>query len=262
MKKNIPLIFFIFSSFTIINAQENNLKGKITYVIEGNKSAYNTIEMWFTGSSYIYRYKPSENENLYPLKGKKYENIGDSLADIAKAEAIKKSAERPPQTWFGDLATNRIIYSSYSSTGSYCVYDSLTFMQWELQDDTMTVRGIKCQKATGKYNGMNYIAWFAPSIPVSVAPLQLRGLPGLLIENINLTRNIIFGMVELQWPLKEKSEMFPIKTCTSGRLISAAEMNAILNKENKRFEEMVETLKEAKKNGKTLKLDDIIKKDQ
>ena len=57
-----------------------------------------------------------------------------------------------------------------------------TSLQWELAPGTKKVLGYTCQKAAVRYLGRNYIAWFAPALPISSGPWKLRGLPGLILE--------------------------------------------------------------------------------
>ncbi len=42
--------------------------------------------------------------------------------------------------------------------------------------------GYTCQKATTRYEGRDYVAWFAPKIPISDGPYKFSGLPGLIVE--------------------------------------------------------------------------------
>ena len=44
------------------------------------------------------------------------------------------------------------------------------------------ILGYTCQKATCHFRGRNYVAWFAPDIPVRQGPWKLGGLPGLILK--------------------------------------------------------------------------------
>lgn len=54
-------------------------------------------------------------------------------------------------------------------------------MNWVLSSDTLTISGLKCQKATGHWKGRDYVAWFCPSLPFSFGPWKFNGLPGLIL---------------------------------------------------------------------------------
>lgn len=52
---------------------------------------------------------------------------------------------------------------------------------WVYTDDTQTIRGNLCHKATTTLYGRNWIVWFSPEIERPDGPWLLRGLPGLLV---------------------------------------------------------------------------------
>lgn len=54
--------------------------------------------------------------------------------------------------------------------------------QWTLHNETQTVIGYKCQRATCRFRGRDFEAWFAPSIPVKRGPWKFGGLPGLILK--------------------------------------------------------------------------------
>jgi len=54
--------------------------------------------------------------------------------------------------------------------------------EWKLTNETQTIIGYKCQKATCRFRGRDFIAWFAPSIPVKRGPWKFSGLPGLILK--------------------------------------------------------------------------------
>ena len=85
----------------------------------------------------------------------------------------------------------------------FIVDDSIRNMQWKLSDETKTVLGHVCHKATSTQystrmqmnmnNGQmerkevkdtsNIIAWFTSDVPVSAGPAEFQGqLPGLILE--------------------------------------------------------------------------------
>ncbi len=61
--------------------------------------------------------------------------------------------------------------------------DDLNMQEWNLQEDsTKTILGYECQKATCKFRGREWTAWFALDIPISDGPWKFSGLPGLIME--------------------------------------------------------------------------------
>ncbi len=53
---------------------------------------------------------------------------------------------------------------------------------WEIDmDESKNVLGYTCYKASATLGGRNWIAWFAPVLPVSTGPWKLGELPGLIL---------------------------------------------------------------------------------
>jgi GLPGLI family protein len=63
----------------------------------------------------------------------------------------------------------------------YLITEPLPELKWKITRDTLTLSGVACQKATTTFEGKNWIAWFAPSLPFASGPWQLQGLPGLIL---------------------------------------------------------------------------------
>jgi GLPGLI family protein len=228
-------------------------QGTITYeYISG--SATRLLDMWFTSSTYLYQYRTAgDARDLPPFKNKKFSNAEDSIKfNKAIDQASKEIRKMPVQRWFGQLGNDEVIYSSFDNNrNSYCVRDTLQFAEWEITEDTMLVRGMHCQKANGRLNGKTYTAWFAPAIPIAVAPFQFRGLPGLLVQVTNNSNKVTVGMVGLEWPSKNEVE---IKPCSGAPFISKREMETIISTQNSNLLKMAEEFKqELQKKGKIFK---------
>ncbi|MBQ6768190.1 MAG: GLPGLI family protein [Prevotella sp.] len=64
----------------------------------------------------------------------------------------------------------------------YETHDPLAKIDWTLTEDTLTVSGLLCHRATGKIYGKQWTAWYTEEMPSSAGPWKLRGLPGLIIK--------------------------------------------------------------------------------
>lgn len=53
---------------------------------------------------------------------------------------------------------------------------------WIITEDTLSVLGYNCQKATAFFRGRKYNAWFTMDIPIDDGPWKLYGLPGLILK--------------------------------------------------------------------------------
>lgn len=68
--------------------------------------------------------------------------------------------------------------------GKYNAYYTEAYpqQQWKLGTETQNILGHKCQKATCHWRGRDFVAWFAPDIPVKYGPWKFGGLPGLILK--------------------------------------------------------------------------------
>ncbi|MDR0420167.1 MAG: GLPGLI family protein [Prevotellaceae bacterium] len=53
---------------------------------------------------------------------------------------------------------------------------------WKIAEDTLTIAEYLCQKATCRFRGRNYTAWFAIDIPIQNGPWKFGSLPGLILK--------------------------------------------------------------------------------
>ena len=109
-----------------------------------------------------------------------------------------------------DFSSNQITEYSYMPWGiktDYQYTESLTLQQWEIHDDTISIVGNLCQKATCNFRGRNYIAWFAIDIPISNGPWKFSGLPGLIMKVYDIDKLYIFECIGIE----NYKEKFPIK---------------------------------------------------
>ena len=81
---------------------------------------------------------------------------------------------------------------------NYQYSENLPVQEWDLHDDTITVCGYLCQKATCHFRGREYTAWFAPEIPVGNGPWKFGGLPGLILKVYDSERFYVFECIKIE----------------------------------------------------------------
>ena len=54
--------------------------------------------------------------------------------------------------------------------------------KWKIEKEIKDVCGYRCQKATCRWRGRDYTAWFTTDIPVSAGPWKFGGLPGMIMK--------------------------------------------------------------------------------
>lgn len=81
---------------------------------------------------------------------------------------------------------------------NYLVEETAPQIDWKILKDTMSFSGIPCQKATTRFKGRNWIAWFATEIPFQSGPWKLNGLPGLIVAAYDEKKEVKFDFAGLE----------------------------------------------------------------
>ena len=80
-----------------------------------------------------------------------------------------------------------------------CQYtEPIPKQQWTLKDDLQTIHGYRCQKATCRWRGRDYEAWFTTEIPIQHGPWKFGGLPGLIVKISDAKKEYNFELVKLE----------------------------------------------------------------
>ncbi len=121
-------------------------------------------------------------------------SFGDSLLmkRINKGfSSIKEGGEEFSKSIYYQNKPALILYQNYPlSTLTYRdrlnkhyeYIDSLNTQKWTLLDETDSIMGYECQKASTSYGGRLYKAWFCSTIPIPFGPWKFYGLPGLIFR--------------------------------------------------------------------------------
>ena len=83
-------------------------------------------------------------------------------------------------------------------TGYFQYEEDLDSFDWEIHDDTVSVNGFLCQKATCRYGGRNWEAWFAEELPFGDGPYKFCGLPGLILQLRDTEKHYCFDFVSIE----------------------------------------------------------------
>lgn len=78
--------------------------------------------------------------------------------------------------------------------------DEIGKLDWQLVEGTDTISTYVCQKATLKFRGRNYTAWFSTDIPVNDGPWKFSGLPGLILKVEDSDRYFSFTLIGMIQP--------------------------------------------------------------
>jgi len=104
--------------------------------------------------------------------------------------------------FFKDFSTNE--QTEYSRMPFFLERENVQYTEpipiqkWNINNDTLTVAGYLCQKATCRFRGREYIAWFTNDIPISNGPWKFGGLPGLILKVYDKDKLYTFECVGIE----------------------------------------------------------------
>jgi GLPGLI family protein len=102
--------------------------------------------------------------------------------------------------YYKDFSTN--VFNEYVrmplGIPKYQYSENIAKQNWSLHDDTLTIVGYLCQKATCRFRGRNYIAWFTTDIPIDNGPWKFGGLPGLILKVYDENKLYVFECVVIE----------------------------------------------------------------
>lgn len=151
--------------------------------------------------AYQLRYKrhPADKEYISDVRhvyiGKRHvKDFSDLLFhydSICTEEAKRGSTTRsncPGEPWPIELIVNHahrkadIQYRMPIQTGVLCFRQDVPPYDWTFTEETDTILGYRCTRATTSFAGRDYTAWFSTDISLPFGPYKFGGLPGLILK--------------------------------------------------------------------------------
>lgn len=141
----------------------------------------------------IYKYTTtfsvSESVQYYKLITGKDKSYFALIKDKGKVESkdpevtiIEKKSGNEQAFVYKDFKKNIMIYNAPIFTKIFYVKESFPLQKWKIVNEFKEIAGKECQKATTRFRGRDYVAWFMPEVPSIDGPWKFAGLPGLIVE--------------------------------------------------------------------------------
>jgi GLPGLI family protein len=111
------------------------------------------------------------------------ESTKDTIADTEYFGHIDTSTFNFSKSYYKDPLRNQVIYyrEQKGLERPKLIKDQYA-INWTLTDDYSYVLGYRCQKATCKFRGRSFEAFFTSEIPYNDGPYKFDGLPGLILK--------------------------------------------------------------------------------
>ena len=157
--------------------------------------------------------------------GKRVKKYSSEFLAVSDQEAIKWKKEQghkgnvPKSFWMGGQKEHQehwseLVFSDYiirgkelkeyacfpfwaeRENGSYT--EPWPLMQWTLANDSQTILGHRCQKATCHFRGRDFVAWFATDVPIKGGPWKFGGLPGCILKVYDVQKIYVWEAVAIE----------------------------------------------------------------
>jgi GLPGLI family protein len=152
-----------------------------------------------------------KEETVYLYTGSDYGVFMSSK--VAKADEIEANIERQMRsgsititsdmvtdfnkTFYKDLQAGTVKTVEDIASKDY-IYTEPKTPSWQIGDSTKTFSDYTVQKATTRFAGRDYVAWFTMEIPIPDGPYLFHGLPGLIVALYDTSNDYHFKLKSIQ----------------------------------------------------------------
>ncbi|MEC5171648.1 GLPGLI family protein [Chryseobacterium nepalense] len=199
-KKIFWLLVFLYSAIYYPQSyQQDTLKGEFTYNLKAKFDK--RIDKYHEE---LFVLKVGERKaffaSIVSLKGDSVmEKSGTTTHNVDGSITLGwKTGVVIPKTNFNFtiIQTNEKVQFFDSAGMSLFTYKQPVIANWKLADETRVINTITCKKAEVRFKGRNWIAWYAPEIPLPYGPMKFSGLPGLIIKITDEKEDYDFELVK------------------------------------------------------------------
>jgi len=188
-------VFFLLlvSTFIALGQNKVNQNVEVTYGVKINE------EVLKEKTSNKVRFQQIKN-SLYGIEEVEFQLMADKTSSLFKLkEQMSSDNDNNSQRVITAVRGNAIYYTGDSILirkkdvfgEEMLIQDIKKEYNWEISKEQKIILGHLCYKATGYYNSydkngedlkVDVYAWFAPGMPISAGPIDINGLPGLILE--------------------------------------------------------------------------------
>jgi GLPGLI family protein len=223
--------FFLFLAIPFFAICQINNGPSILVTYEYSNAFITNQEYLLANNKEAVYLRPSINKKI----DAKIIDKGDGNYEIPLSE-IKTSSVSIYMNSVSNEITSYTVADNYER---YIVKDSTFLIEWNVEKKIVKViNGFNCFKATTKFRGRDYIAYFTDEISVKFGPFKFKGLPGLILELYNTESDITHKWIVSTIKSSSKSSLkFPLLSELSApsiNLFQFTEINRKLSQERLR----------------------------
>lgn len=214
--KKLIQIFILFSSvlFYTQSYKQDTLRGEFTYQLKAKfdtRTDYRHEEQFSLqigdNRAFFASVISLKGDSVMATSGTSTKNADGSITlGWKKGVVIPKTGLS-----FTIIQSNENIQYFRSAGMSLLTYKEQIIKNWRLVDETKVINTIICKKAEVTFKGRNWIAWYAPEIPLPYGPYKFSGLPGLIVKITDDKGDFDFELVKSIPASKLNGKLITIK---------------------------------------------------
>lgn len=179
--KKIPTLFFILI-ISALNSQTHRFIYELQWKMDSTDADYQKYNMILDINSKEVKFYGRDllvNDSL----NKKFGNMNNRHIDMT-GQVVKRKTNTSENENFINI---KFGYYSFKTTDK---------INWKISSETRQVQQYTLQKATAKFGGRSWVAWFSKEIPFNEGPFKFSGLPGLVFEIYDTKKNFIYNLIK------------------------------------------------------------------
>lgn len=191
------ILTIVFISITIKSASQNvDFCGTVNYtqIVNFDFEYLENYLLTFSGSESLYEEVEIKTSNTT----KKTLN-----SDLGTTNAIIGGRKNTTAKFYYNNKVSFYFKDNFSDEVLFVKENSFSW-NWNLHNETKKIGKFISNKATIKFRGREYIAWYTNDIPLPYGPWKFQGLPGLILEVYDIDE--VFHIVPNKITLDNKNK--------------------------------------------------------
>lgn len=204
MKTFLSLILLYFCCAGIANAQKEEkaiaqVKYRLIHVRDTNdRQRPYTEELVLLIGKNASAYSSMDAQRQEKLRSKELQDQIKKSANPNSLDLVLTGSSPVTYSEYFQFLSTRKLFIRYKLNNNYLTEERLPQLNWKMSNETMNIDGLDCQKASTRFKGRDYIAWFCPDLPIQTGPWELNGLPGLIIQVSDIKKEVIFQFISFE----------------------------------------------------------------
>lgn len=210
------VLFFMLACFSV-HAQENDLYVVYNQIFDYSKPVERTAYLYADDNGSLYEDDMLTQYRQSVIENEKRQKEQEKINEGSNSKSFRYIGEVKNNTFYKFKRDgNKVQFIQPVVKDRYAIITDNVQQNWKLSQEKKIISGVECFKATTRFRGVDWEAWYAPSVPYPYGPWKLHGLPGLIIEahDVNKRNNYTAVKIEFQKSDKLNKDLSSLVTST------------------------------------------------